>query len=77
MDEFFLEDEADCLLTIDLVARSARCWMGGSDHIRCLESNGDHEIMNLLEIEVCHGDGGIQRTNCQKVVRDSIYGNRR
>jgi len=39
--------------------------MGRSDHIRCLESNGDHEVMNLLEVEVCcHGGGDIERINC-------------
>lgn len=62
------------LLTIDFVARSARCRMGGSDHICCLESNGDHEVMNLLEIKFCHGGGNTQRINFLKLKKIQVMG---
>lgn len=46
--------DAKYVLTVDLVARGACCRVCGGYHVRSLQRNGDHEIMNLLEVKVCH-----------------------
>ena len=31
--------------------------MGGCDHFACLEGDVDEEVVDFLEIEICHLDG--------------------
>lgn len=41
--------------TVLLVASAFSGWFRGYDAFSGLFGNGDHEVMDLLEVEVCHG----------------------
>lgn len=42
------------LRTILLGSRTRRGWFRGYDALSCLFGNGDHEVVDLFEVDVCH-----------------------